>query len=82
MLKNRLLQQEGLNIFCDGGAEVIFELMKHDLIDRFVISIIPIFVGDGISLFKPGRDMQRLKLTRSISFPSGLVQLWYEVVKS
>lgn len=77
-LINNLRQQEGLNIFCDGGAEVIFELMQHNLIDQFIISIIPTFVGSGVLLFKEGRQSQHLKLTRSITFPSGLVQLWYE----
>lgn len=77
-----LQKQEGKTIFCDGGSEIIFELMKHDLIDRFIISVIPIFLGDGVSLFKPGRHIQRLELKRSMTFPSGLVQLWYEKVKS
>ena len=71
-------QSEGLNIFCDGGAEIVFELMKQNLIDRFVISIIPVFLGSGITLFHAGRPEQRLKLTQCKAFPSGLAQLWYE----
>src|SRR5690554_4925453 len=36
---------EGKNIYCDGGAEIINELLENDLIDEFVISIVPILVG-------------------------------------
>lgn len=80
-LIQQLKQQTGTNIFCDGGAEVIHELMLHNLIDRYIISIIPILVGSGIALFKSGRPQQHLQLTRSLTFPSGLVQLWYQPKK-
>lgn len=73
-----LQQQPGKNLYCDGGAEVIFELLKESLIDRMIISIIPHLVGKGVRLFKEGGPEQQLTLTRSTSFPSGLVQLWYE----
>lgn len=68
----------GLNIFIDGGAELVFELMKQNLIDRFIVSVIPILIGGGISLFKSGRLEQNLRLIRSVTFPTGLVQLWYD----
>ncbi len=58
------------------------ELLKQDLIDKFVISIIPVLVGNGVRLFKEGRAMQNLTLTRSLTFPSGLVQVWYDKQKS
>src|SRR5690606_9489899 len=44
-LVNRLKSEKGKNIYCDGGAEIINELMKHDLIDEYIISVIPIFLG-------------------------------------
>jgi len=70
-------QNPGLNIYCDGGAEVVHTLMQRDLIDRYVISIIPVLLGDGIALFKPGRSHD-LTLLKSEAYPSGLVQLHYE----
>ena len=73
-----LRQQEGKNIYCDGGGEVVFELLKYALIDRMIISVIPHLVGNGVMLFKDHRPEQKLKLRRSITFPSGLVQLWYD----
>ena len=68
----------GMNIYCDGGADVVHALMRSDLIDRYVISIIPVLLGDGIPLFKPGRPEQALTLVHSVAFPTGLVQLHYE----
>lgn len=72
-----LKQSEGRNILVDGGAEVVSELMKKDLIDEYTISIIPVFLGRGISLYKgDGREM-KLQLRSSKQFKSGLVQLSY-----
>lgn len=73
-----LRQQPGKGIYCDGGAEVVDALLKEWLIDKMIISIIPHLVGRGVRLFKNGRPEQYLKLIRSSTFPSGLVQLWYE----
>jgi dihydrofolate reductase len=74
----RLRKQEGKDIFCDGGAQVVHALLKKDLIDVLVVSLIPVLLGDGIPLFKKGRPERRLKLIESRSFPTGLVQLRYE----
>ncbi|MCF0074771.1 dihydrofolate reductase family protein [Dyadobacter sp. CY261] len=72
-----LKQRKGKNIFVDGGAEVVHRMMKDDLIDELIISIIPIFLGDGIRLFQDGRPEQNLELVSSKSFEKGLVQLHY-----
>ncbi|WP_315818448.1 dihydrofolate reductase family protein [Paraflavitalea speifideaquila] len=73
-----LQQQPGKNLYCDGGGDLVYELLKESLVDRMIISIIPHLVGTGVRLFRDGLQEQSLTLTRSISFPSGLVQLWYE----
>jgi dihydrofolate reductase len=80
-LINKLKIQKGKNIFIDGGAEIVNELMQQNLIDDFIISIIPIFLGDGISLFKQGRPESKLKLIHSTSFEKGLVQLHYSAIE-
>lgn len=78
LLVENLQKTEGKDIYCDGGAEVVTELLKNDLIDRLIISVIPHLLGSGIRLFKDGRPEYSLKLKQSVSYPSGLVQLWYE----
>lgn len=82
----RLIEQlrqsdsEVSNIFVDGGAEIDCELMRLDLIDRWIISIIPCFLGSGVRLFKAGIPEQKLGLINSITYSSGLVQLWYDKI--
>jgi dihydrofolate reductase len=68
---------EGKNIYCDGGAQLIDTLLQHDLIDEFVVSIVPILLGEGTRLFKDGRHEQQLELLSAKTFDTGLVQLHY-----
>lgn len=75
----KLKQQQGKNIYCDGGAEIVHMLLKENLIDELIISVIPILLGNGTRLFKDGRPEQQLTLVSATSFSSGLVQLHYEV---
>jgi len=77
VLVNKLKSEQGKNIYCDGGAEVINELLKHDLVDEFIISVIPILLGDGVRLFKDGRPEQTLELLTAKTFDTGLTQLHY-----
>ncbi len=77
-LVERLKSQDGKNIFCDGGAEIVNELLRNDLIDEFIISIIPILVGNGIKLFNDGRPELKLELVSIKHFDKGLTQLHYK----
>ena len=79
-LVKTLKHQTGKDIYCDGGAEIVYELLSHRLFDRVIVSVIPHLLGDGIKLFKENNLEQRLRFKRSISYPSGLVQLWYDVI--
>lgn len=77
-LVGSLKSQEGKNIYCDGGAEIANELIKEDLVDEYIISVIPILLGDGIKLFKDGRPEQKLELISTKQFNKGLTQLHYK----
>ena len=77
-LVKKLKSENGKDIYCDGGAEVINELLKLDLIDEYIISIIPILLGNGTRLFNDGRPEQLLELISSKSFETGLMQLHYK----
>jgi dihydrofolate reductase len=77
-LVTQLKSEKGKNIYCDGGAEVINELLKHDLIDGFIISVIPILLGNGTRLFKDGRPEQTLEFITAKTFETGLTQLHYK----
>ncbi len=74
-----LKEIEGMNIFIDGGAEVVNMLLQYRLVDEFIISVIPILVGDGTRLFASGAPEQNLKLLYTEQFDTGLLQLHYRV---
>lgn len=77
-LVNRLKSESGRNIYCDGGAEVINELLQNDLVDEFIISVIPVLLGEGTRLFKDGRPEQLLEFISAKTFETGLTQLHYK----
>lgn len=77
-LVQRLKAENGKNIYCDGGAEIINELLKNDLIDELIISVISILLGNGTRLFKNNRPEQELEFVNVKSFQTGLVQLHYK----
>jgi dihydrofolate reductase len=77
-LVQRLKSESGKNIYCDGGAEIIDTLLKSDLIDELIISIVPVLLGEGIRLFKDGRPEQQLKLVGTKTFDTGLTQVHYK----
>jgi len=80
-LVHQLKNESGKDICCDGGAEIVNELLKSDLIDEFIISVVPILVGNGIRLFKDGRPEQQLELLDVKTFETGLTQLHYKQKK-
>lgn len=64
------------NAWLVGGSNLLNQFLVYDLIDEFIISIIPEFLGDGIPLFKKG-VMKKLKLVETKSYGS-VVQLHYK----
>lgn len=75
-----LTNHPGKNIYCDGGAETILQLLNEDLIDEMTISVIPILLGEGISLFGSKFPPKKLQLLTSKAYENGLVQLHYRRV--
>ena len=77
-LITKLKNENGKDIFCDGGAEIVNELLKNNLIDEFIISVIPVLLGSGIKLFKDGRPEQILEFVSTKQFDKGLIQIHYK----
>lgn len=77
-----LKAEDGKNIYCDGGAEVVKLLMDKNLIDEYIISVIPVLLGDGKRLFKGGTPQIDLKAMPSKQYDTGLVQLHYVKAES
>ena len=76
-LINELRNQSGKDIWICGGANIVNQLIKLDLIDSYSITIIPTILGNGIRLF--GSDLPQTKLRLiSTQHYNGLTDLVYE----
>jgi len=74
------LSREGVRrIYVDGGA-LIRSFLAEGLVDDVTLSVIPVLLGAGLPLF--GGAERRLTLVSSRPFPSGLVQLRYNVERA
>ncbi len=76
-LVRRLKSESGKDIYINGGAQIVHNLLKHDLVDEWILSIIPVLLGNGIPLFYPETAVRNLQLQSLKHFDSGLVQLHY-----
>jgi dihydrofolate reductase len=75
----RLRDQNGKNIWMMGGGDIIASFLDEDAIDEFIISVVPVFIGDGIPLIAPRHRDVRLGLRAVERFPDDVVQLHYNV---
>lgn len=75
------LHNEGIKqVWVDGGITAS-KFLEAGLVDTITISIIAMVLGSGVPLFSTMDKEHTCRLTSSQSYPSGLVQLKYEVVK-
>ena len=74
-----LALMHGKDIWLVGGAEIITPLLNASLVAEIILSIHPVILGGGIPLFSSIEKRHDLKLTGSTAYPSGLVQLRYDV---
>jgi dihydrofolate reductase len=67
------------HLYIDGGV-TIQDFLRAGVIQRLVITRVPVLIGRGIPLFGTLPHDVRLKHISTRHFPSGLVQSEYEVV--
>ncbi len=79
---SRLRAQPGKDIWLMGGGDIIASFLDAQAIDEFVISVAPVFIGDGIPLIARRHRHVRLELLSSERFEDGLVQNRYHVHSS
>jgi dihydrofolate reductase len=75
----RLRAESGKNIWMMGGGGIIASFLDEGEIDEFIISVIPVFIGEGIPLLAPRHRTIPLKLLSSRQHPDGVVTLHYAV---
>jgi dihydrofolate reductase len=67
------------HIYVDGGI-TIQAFLRAGLIQRLIITRVPVLIGEGIPLFGTLPSDVRLKHVATRDFPSGLVQTEYQVL--
>lgn len=71
-----LKSQEGKDIWLVGGGKLIDQFIKKDLIDKYIITIIPTILGYGIPLFIGENPEIKLKLIETKTI-DGMVEITY-----
>jgi len=69
------------HLYVDGGI-TIQRFLRAGLIQRFIITRVPVLIGDGIPLFGTLPQDVRLRHIATKHYPSGLVSSEYEVANS
>ena len=72
----RLKDTAGGDIVCTGSIDVTHQLIAADLVDEYRLFVYPSVVATGRRLFPDGSS-QKLTLTGSTSFPSGVALATY-----
>lgn len=75
------LERRGVgHAYLDGGI-TIQRFLRAGLIDRLIVNRLPVLIGEGIPLFGSVERDVVLRHIGTQSYPSGLVQSEYEVVR-
>lgn len=74
---SRIRGEDGKNILFCGGAEIFGRFVELDLIDEYVLTVHPVILTSGKSLFKDNKKLLDLKLIGKRNLKSGVVILRY-----
>ena len=72
---NSLKQKGGKDIIAYGGAELVSDLIKEDLIDEYHLFVNPTALGEGMSIF---RQRTGLKFVTSQAFGCGITLMKFK----
>jgi class 3 adenylate cyclase/dihydrofolate reductase len=73
----KLKAQPGGDLMVYGSADLVDELLRHDLVDEYRLAVYPVILGSGKRLFRDRIDTHHLRLVGTERFPSGVVVLTY-----
>lgn len=76
-----LKEQPGKNLVIFGSPGAAKTLLELGLIDEFLLTICPVVLGSGKSVFDGGVEKIRLKLLSSRTLKSGIIATRYELEK-
>jgi dihydrofolate reductase len=75
---SRLAASGARNLYVDGGI-TIQRFLRAGLVQRIIVTRVPVLIGEGIPLFGSLPHDVRLRHVATRHFPSGLVQSEYDV---
>lgn len=78
----RLKAAPGKDIYIFGSADLCDSLLKAGLVDEIMLCVVPVLLGSGTPLFKPGKGAQDLALSEVRPLKNGAVILRYEPSKA
>jgi dihydrofolate reductase len=73
------VQLGGRDIWLVGGAGLNGTLLEAGLVDRIILTTIPVVLGKGIPLLRNVGTMRFWQLENSESYPNGVIQSTYQV---
>jgi dihydrofolate reductase len=76
----KMKQEPGHDLVIYGSASIVQTLTNLDLIDRYQLLVFPIVLGSGKPLFLDISHKVKLSLVNGRTYPSGVMELWYEPV--
>jgi dihydrofolate reductase len=74
----RLKEEPGKDIGVLGSGELVQSLMRHDLVDKYVLMIHPLVLGSGRRLFADAGPLATLRLVDSVTTTTGVLIATYE----
>ncbi len=75
---NKLKASPGRDMIVYGSGSLVRSLMQQRLVDRYILWLHPVLLGQGKALFHHQPDMLDLRLTSTRVFESGVIVLSYE----
>ncbi len=76
----KLAQRGWTRLYVDGG-QVVHQFLRAGLVDRLVVTRLPVLIGEGINLFCPLPSDIRLRHVTTRTYGEGLVQSEYAVAR-
>lgn len=77
-LVRTLRRKKGKSIWLIGGSQINTLLLNHRLIDRMILTFVPVVLGEGIPLFAESVRPAAFVLRSRKTFPNGFVQVTWD----
>ncbi len=69
------------NLWVVGGGNLASQFAGEALLDELIVTIVPVWLGDGMPTFATRLEGEQLRLTGAQPFANGMTELRYEFVR-